>query len=49
MDAKDHIGRPIDLASIRMRGDEAKKTVEARHGGEGGRDLNVQRRGRRWP
>ncbi len=39
MDAKDHIGSPIDLASIRMRGDEAKKTVEAGHGGEGGRDL----------
>ncbi len=39
MDAKDHIGSPIDLASILMRGDEAKKTIEAGHGGEGGRDL----------
>ncbi len=39
MDAKDHIGSPIDLASIRMRGDKAKKTVEASHGGEGGGDL----------
>ncbi len=39
MDAKDHIGSPIDLASIRMRGDEVKKTVEAGHGGEGGGDL----------
>ncbi len=36
---KDHIGSPIDLASIWMRGDEAKKTVEAGHGGEGGGDL----------
>ena len=36
MDAKDHIGSPIDLAPIRMGGDEAKETVKAGHGGEGG-------------
>ena len=39
MDARDHIGSPIDLASIRMGGDEAKKTVKAGHGGEGGGGL----------
>ncbi len=39
MDAKDHIGSPIDLASIWMGGDEAKKTVKAGHGGEGGGGL----------
>jgi hypothetical protein len=39
MDAKDHIGSPIDLASIRMRGDEAKETVKAGHSGEGGGGL----------
>jgi hypothetical protein len=39
MDAKDHIGSPIDLASIRMGGDEPKKTVKAGHGGEGGGGL----------
>jgi hypothetical protein len=36
MDAKDHIGSSTDLASIRMRGDEAKETVKAGHGREGG-------------
>jgi hypothetical protein len=36
MDAKDHIRSPIDLAPIRMGGDEAKETVKAGHGGEGG-------------
>ncbi len=41
MDAKDHVGGPIDLASIRMRGDEAKETVTAGHGGEGGGDLGL--------
>jgi hypothetical protein len=39
MDAKDHIGSPKDLASIRMGGDEAKKAVKAGHGGEGGGGL----------
>jgi hypothetical protein len=39
MDAKDHIGIPIDLASIRMRGDEAKETVKVDHGKEGSGDL----------
>ena len=39
MDAKDHIGSPIDLAPIRMGRDEAEETVEAGHGGEGGGDL----------
>jgi hypothetical protein len=39
MDAKDHIGNPIDLAFIRMRGDEAEETVEAGNGREGGRCL----------
>jgi hypothetical protein len=32
---QDHIGSPIDLAGIGMGGDVAKKTIEARHGGEG--------------
>ncbi len=36
MDAEDHIGSPINLAPIRMGGDEAKETVKAGHGGEGG-------------
>jgi hypothetical protein len=36
MDAEDHIGSPIYLAPIRMGGDEAKETVKAGHGGEGG-------------
>ncbi len=35
MDAKDHIGSPIDLAFIQMGGDESKKTVKTGHGGEG--------------
>jgi hypothetical protein len=39
MDAKDHVGSPIDLASIRMRGDEAQETVKAGHGREGGGGL----------
>jgi hypothetical protein len=39
MDAKDHIGSPIDLAPIRMGRDVAEETVKAGHGGEGGRDL----------
>ena len=39
MDAKDHIGSPIDLAPIRMGRDEAEETVKAGHGGEGGGDL----------
>ncbi len=39
MDAQDHIGCPIDLASIRMRRDKGQETVKAGHGGEGGRDL----------
>jgi hypothetical protein len=39
MDAKEHIGSPIYLASIRMRGDEAKETVKAGHGREGGGGL----------
>jgi hypothetical protein len=36
MDAKDHIGSSIYLASIWMRGDEAEETVEAGNGREGG-------------
>jgi hypothetical protein len=39
MEAQDHIGCPIDLASIRMRRDKGQETVKAGHGGEGGRDL----------
>jgi hypothetical protein len=39
MDAKDHIGSPIDLAPIRMGRDVAEETVKAGHGGEGGGDL----------
>jgi hypothetical protein len=39
MDAKDHIGSPIDLAPIRMGRDEAEETVKAGHGGEGGGGL----------
>ena len=39
MDAKDHIGSPIDLAPIRMGRDEAEETVKAGHGEEGGGDL----------
>jgi hypothetical protein len=39
MDAQDHIGCPIDLASIRMRRDKGQETVKAGHSGEGGRDL----------
>ncbi len=36
MDAQDHVGCPIDLATIRMGRDKAKEAVEARDGGEGG-------------
>jgi hypothetical protein len=32
---QDHIGSPIDLAGIGMGGDISKKTIEARHSGEG--------------
>jgi hypothetical protein len=36
MDAQDHVGCPIDLATIRMGRDEAKEAIKARDGGEGG-------------
>ncbi len=36
MDAQDHIGSPIDLASIRMLGNKPKQTSEARLSGESG-------------
>ena len=39
MDAKNHLGSPIDFAPIRMGRDEAEETVKAGHGGEGGGDL----------
>jgi len=39
MNAQDHLGCPIDLASIRMRRDKGQETVEAGHGGKSGGDL----------
>jgi hypothetical protein len=39
MDAQDHVGCPIDLATIRMVRDKAKEAVEVRDGGEGGSRL----------
>jgi hypothetical protein len=36
MDAQNHIGSPIDLATIRVGRDETKTTVETRDGCEGG-------------
>ncbi len=39
MDAQDHIGSPIDLATIRMLGNKPKQTSEARHSGESGSRL----------
>jgi hypothetical protein len=36
MDAQDHIGCPIDLASIRLRRDKGQETVESGDSSEGG-------------
>jgi hypothetical protein len=36
MDAQDHVGCPIGLATIRMGRDKSKQAVETRDGGEGG-------------
>jgi hypothetical protein len=36
MDAQDHVGCPIDLATIRMGKDKAKEAIEAGDGGKGG-------------
>ncbi len=39
MDAKNHIGSPMDFAPIRMGRDKAEEPIEAGHGGEGGGGL----------
>jgi hypothetical protein len=39
MDAQDHVGCPMGLASIRMRRDKGQETFKADHGGKGGGGL----------
>jgi hypothetical protein len=39
MDSQDHVGSPIDLATIRMGRDKAEKAVKAREGCKGGGGL----------
>ena len=39
MDSQDHVGSPIDLATIRMRREKAEKAVKAREGCKGGGGL----------
>ena len=48
MDAQDHIGSPIDLATIRMLGNKPKQASESRHSGVSGGRLFGRESTRGW-